>query len=86
MKQDTAKALGDTLTGSAITVGTATNFGWFDFIHQYAAGIGALCSIIGVIMGLVFYTLNYLKSTKADKNEDRIHELEKKLRESGEDI
>lgn len=78
MKQETAKALVD---GAAISVtGTGILTSLLAFFEHYAAGIGAMCTVVFGIVYIVFQFMSYRKLTLSDTNQERIRILEDQLK------
>tara|TARA_R110002020_G_scaffold467655_1_gene691370 strand:+ start:6318 stop:6572 length:255 start_codon:yes stop_codon:yes gene_type:complete len=79
MKSETVKHFSDgaaTLTGS---LGLTT--GLLKFLDHHAAGIGALCTIITLIVYITFQILSHRKLSKADENKKDIQKILDELKE-----
>ena len=72
MKQESVKHLADGATTLAVSAGASSYFEWFTFLNANAPGIGVLLSLVFGLIGLIFYYLNWKKSTLADDNKDRL--------------
>lgn len=81
MKQEITKVLADGAAASAVSLGAATNLGWFDFVNDNAPALGFIASCIFGTIATVFYLMTYSKATQADQNkkdlQDHIVETEK---------
>ena len=70
MKQEIIKALSD---GTVILAsGTGILTMTLKFFDHYAAGIGAMCTIIFGLIYVLFQYLSHQKLTLADDNKDRL--------------
>ena len=73
MKQETLKTLAD---GSLIlTVGTGAGskaLSMFEYINTYAAGIGALISLAGLIIATIFYLATWRKQNLSNENKQEL--------------
>jgi len=78
VKQESVKHLADGATTLAVSAGASSYFDWFTFINSNAPGIGVLLSLIFGLIGLIFYYLNWKKSTLADDNKNRLDDYTEK--------
>lgn len=79
MNYDTAKALGDGAAALAVSTGASSYLGWFDFINQYASGIGVIISFLAFVSAVVFYIMTYNKPDNSSENAAKIMELQSEL-------
>lgn len=73
------KAIADTSTLGAVSIGTSAYVGFFQNLALYATPIASICSVIFGIIGAVFYVLNYKKNSKSDDNTLALYKLDTKL-------
>ena len=73
MKQELAKHLSDGAVVLATSTGTLTVI--LKFLDNYAAGIGALCTIIFGLVYILFQFLAHKKLTLADENKKNHNDL-----------
>lgn len=76
MRQETLKALAD---GSlALTVGTGAGseaLSYLEYINTYAAGIGTLISLFGLIIATIFYIATWRKQNLSSENKKNLDVL-----------
>ena len=77
MKQEISKAIVDGAATLAVSTGILTVT--LKFFNVYAAGIGAMCTIIFGIIYVIFQFMAHQKLIKADDNEKRLDKHEGQL-------
>ena len=77
MNLDTAKILAGGSAKLSGSIGVSAVV--MAYFQVNAAGIGALCSVITLIVYISFQLIAHKKTNQADKNKERIKSLEDKL-------
>lgn len=88
MKQEISKVLVDGSATLAASTGILTVT--LKFFDHYAAGVGAICTLVFGVIYVLFQYLSHKKLTLADNNEKRldahIEETKKEFKKVGEGI
>ncbi|MCJ8292900.1 MAG: hypothetical protein MJK15_00705 [Colwellia sp.] len=80
MNQEIAKTIADTATAVAVTAGASSYFKVFEFLNQYAGGIGVLISLLSFTVATTFYVLTYRKPDASIDNTVEIKKLKEQLK------
>jgi len=77
VKQEIAKASADGFVALTASLGVITVT--LKFFDHYAAGIGAICTLIFGVIYIIFQFMAHKKLTLADNNEKRLDKHEEQL-------
>lgn len=77
MRQELIEVISRTATVLAVSTATTTTI--VDFFEIHATSIGAICTVLSLVVMLFFNVLNRIKLNERDKNLERLDHMDQSI-------